>query len=281
MAHADHPAAGLVDLERYPVHDLDSSRGRALLADCHSQIAMTGGANLPGFVSPGAADSLTAETLSMEPHGRRQNFSRNIYFTDDDPSLPTGDPRRRFWTIRSIQLADDQIPGTALIRQLYEWPVLTEFIAAVMGKRQLYRMADPFQALNLIYLSDGGQSGWHYDRNEFTVTLLLQEPESGGDFEFAPNIRTNDDENYDDVRRVVDGVYDHVQRFERNAGTLTLFRGEHSLHRVVPVVGNRQRITAILCYDEEPDCVAPDDVNVRIYGERVRPIIAARTRLPS
>ena len=275
MAHTDHPAAGLVDLERYPIHDLDSARGRALLADCRRQLAATGGANLPRFLSPDIAGSLAAEAMAMKPYGRRQNFSRNIYFTDDDPSLPASDPRRRFWTIRSTQLADDQIPHTALVRQLYEWQALTDFIAAVMGKRRLYRMADPFQALNLIYLGEGGQSGWHYDRNEFTVTLLLQEPVAGGQFEFVPNIRT-DDENYDEVRKVVDGTHENIQSYERGAGTLTLFRGEHSLHRVEPVVGDRQRITAILCYDNEPDCVASDDVNIRIYGDRVKTIIAAR-----
>ena len=219
---------------------------------------------------------LTFEALTLEPIARRKTYTRNAYFTEDDPSLPADDPRRRFWTISSTQLADDQISGATTIRRIYEWDVLTAFIAAVMGKERLYRMADPFQALNIIYLSAGGQSAWHYDRNEFTVTLLLQESDAGGDFEFVPNIRTDDSENYDQIRHVFEGRHKNIQRYERSAGTLTLFRGEYSLHRVVPVIGDRQRITAILCYDDQPDCVAPDDVNIRIYGERIVPIIAAR-----
>jgi hypothetical protein len=276
MARPDHPAAGLVDLDRYPIHDLESAAGQALLAECRAQLASTGGANLPGFMPPEVAAALTAEALSLEPGARRKTYTRNSYLTADDPSLPAADPRRRFWTISSTQLADDQIPAETWIRRFYEWDVLTAFIAAAMGKPLLYRMADPFQALNLIYLGDGDQSAWHYDRNEFTVTLLLQEAQSGGEFEFAPNIRTGDDENYDQIARVFDGRHEGVRRYERGAGTLTLFRGEYSLHRVAPVIGARQRITAILCYDERPDCVASDDVNILIYGDRIKPIIAAR-----
>jgi len=276
MARPDHPAAGLVDLGRYPIHDLDSAAGRALLADCHAQLDATGGANLPGFIPPRIAQALTDEALILEPGARRKTYTRNSYLTPDDPALPDDDPRRRFWTISSTQLADDQIPQATKIRQFYEWDVLTAFIAAAMGKQRLYRMADPFQALNIIYLRDGDQSAWHYDRNEFTVTLLLQEAQSGGEFEFAPNIRTQQDENYDQVARVFGGSHEGVRRYERGAGTLTLFRGEYSLHRVAPVIGERQRITAILCYDERPDCIASDDVNILIYGERIKPIIAAR-----
>ena len=276
MARSHHPAADLIDLDRYPILNLDTPAGEALVADCRAQLAATGGANLPGFVRSDAAAELASEAMTLEPDALHKTYTRNIYLTPDDPALPADHPRRRFWTASSIQLADDQIPATTRIRRLYEWDCLTAFIAAAMDKPRLYRMADPFQALNIIYLADGGQSAWHYDRNEFTVTLLLQEPEAGGDFEFVPNIRAADDENYDQVARVIDGSHEGIRRYDRGAGTLTLFRGEYTMHRVAPVVGQRQRITAILCYDERPDCIAPDDVNILIYGERVRPIIAAR-----
>ena len=38
-------------------------------------------------------------------------------------------------------------------------------------------------ALNLTYLKAGDLQPWHYDQNEFTVTLLLQAPEAGGELE--------------------------------------------------------------------------------------------------
>jgi hypothetical protein len=43
-------------------------------------------------------------------------------------------------------IAYDQIPADAAIRRLYESDDLTAFIAAVLGKRVLYRGADPLDA---------------------------------------------------------------------------------------------------------------------------------------
>jgi len=137
-------------------------------------------------------------------------------------------------------------------------------------------LADPFQALNLMYLGDGNESQWHYDAGEFTVTLLLQDAKMGGEFEFVPNIRSVEDENYAEVRQVFDNTHEGVRCYERTTGTLTMFRGGHSLHRVTPSIGDQKRITAILCYDEHPDFIDSDDVNLRLYGERIRPILDAR-----
>ena len=52
-------------------------------------------------------------------------------------------------------------------------------------------------------------------------------------------------------------------RLERDAGTLTLFRGGRSMHGVLPVRGRRKRITAILTYDPDSNLVASDEVNYR------------------
>lgn len=67
-----------------------------------------------------------------------------------------------------------------------------------------------------------------------------------------------------------------AQTFSRGAGTLTLFRGGYSLHGVTEVKGNKPRVTAIVTYNEEPGCVASDEVNIRIYGQRVERILAER-----
>jgi hypothetical protein len=36
-------------------------------------------------------------------------------------------------------------------------------------------------------------------------------------------------------------------------GTLTLFRGRYSLHRVTPVAGDRLRLNAVLAYVDQPN----------------------------
>ena len=55
-----------------------------------------------------------------------------------------------------------------------------------------------------------GEFAWHFDTNEFTVSILVQAPERGGLFEFAPNIRTPEDGCYRDVAEVIAGDSEHA-----------------------------------------------------------------------
>jgi len=76
-------------------------------------------------------------------------------------------------------IAYDQIPADAAIRRLYESDDLTAFIAAVLGKRVLYRSADPLDALEIAIFGDGDELGWHFDNSEFSVTVMYQQAEAG------------------------------------------------------------------------------------------------------
>ena len=62
----------------------------------------------------------------------------------------------------------------------------------------------------------------------------------------------------------------------REAGTLTLFRGRNHFHAVTPVEGPARRVTAILTYDERPDCIGSERGNTFIYGPRVAEIYRRR-----
>ena len=270
--------ARLVDLERYPIHALDSVRTRALIAQWQAEFDRTGACNLQGFVTPEGAAELAAESIALLPLAHRRAWTRNFLDEmEDDPNRPADHPGHRFWTSFATQLADDQIGPETGIRQLYEWETLTEFVARVQGKSKLYRFADEFQALNIIALGDGDRDIWHFDDNECTVTLLLQEPEAGGDFVYGRNTMDPDGNiDLDEARRLIDAPFDDLERLERSAGTLTLFRGGHSLHGVTPVRGNLQRITAIMTYDPDPDRVSNDRTNCAIYGPRVERILRER-----
>ena len=67
--------------------------------------------------------------------------------------------------------------------------------------------------LNLAVMTDGDQLQWHFDQTDFVVSLAIQDADDvGGDFEVAPQIRTADDEHYDDVARVLAGERDRWSR---------------------------------------------------------------------
>jgi hypothetical protein len=120
----------------------------------------------------------------------------------------------------------------------------------VLGKDQFYRFADPLGACSINVFVDGGKHGWHFDESEFTVTLMLQAPESGGAFEYVPQIRGAANEK-EIVSRVLDGDRSQVVELPFSAGTLLIFGGQQTIHRVTQVSGKRPRLVPVLCYSEQ------------------------------
>ncbi len=268
--------ADLIDLDRYPLDRIGSPAWQALIDDCKDQYARQGAANLHGFVRAEAIGPLAEEAKHLLRNGLKKKRLRTAFFHEDEPEYPEGHPRRRQWPDDVLQLAYDQIPDDAMIRTIYEWDPLTEFIRVVEERDTLYRMADEFQALNLTALADGEMQPWHFDANDFTITLLLQASESGGDFNYATELRHDGNPDYNAISRIFDGDMSEVRTLERGAGTLTLFRGRNAFHVVTPCMGKDQRITAIMTYDEKPDCVASERGNTFIYGPRVAEIYRRR-----
>ena len=92
---------------------------------------------------------------------------------DDHPAL------RRVETVNHT-VCGDQIPESVPL-WIYEWPQFAVFLAATVGKETLYAMRDPLARVNVMAYREGEALNWHFDRSEFTTTLLLQAPEAGGD----------------------------------------------------------------------------------------------------
>lgn len=243
----------LIDIERYPIDDLASAEGRALVARCRADLGAQGASQLEGFLRPQAVERLVAEALSLTDAAFPNTAVHNVYFEDVDESLPANDARRIMQRASQATVAYDQIPGDAGIRALYEWDPLLEFVAAALDKHPFYRNADPLGALNLVHYREGDELGWHFDRAEFVVTLMLQPASVGGDFEYVPNLRTAAEENYEEVQALLLGDRSRVINMPSQAGTLAFFRGRHSIHRVTPIEGERLRTNAVLSYADRPD----------------------------
>ena len=107
------------------------------------------------------------------------------------------------------------------------------------------------------------------------MNVLLEDAQSGGVFETACDIRTALDTRYAQVARVLDGDRELVSGYDLKAGSLIIFRGQNSLHRVTTVKGGRRRMTLVLCYESEPGVIGDPAVNALIYGPRVAAKLAA------
>jgi hypothetical protein len=256
----------LVDLNRYPVLDPASPTYRDVVVRARAQMATVGAAELTGFVNPSGVGALVADAEWLAPRAHRSRGRGAAYLEVPDPSLPQGHPRRVRGDYSVGAVAYDLIPGSSPLRVLYEWTPMAELIAAILDRGPLFRYADPFGALNLAVMGEGDQLQWHFDQTDFVVSLAIQAASVGGDFEVAPRIRRPDDERYDDVGSVLNGDRDRVVTLAMTPGTLLVFEGRYSLHRVSPISGSTLRHVGLLAYDTKPGTVGSEFLRLDRYG---------------
>jgi hypothetical protein len=260
-----------IDLERYPVDGLASPAGRALVARCREQLARDGACELEAFLRPGATALMVAEASALAPAAHRSGGKATPYLELPDAGWPEGHPRTSWNPFSLGAVAYDQFPREDALRRLYEWDPLMRFIGACLGRERLFRYADPLGALNVAVMVAGDELEWHFDQTDFVVSIALQSSDAGGDFLYAPRIRSADDERYPDVARVLAGDAAPVRRLPMRPGTLLLFEGRYSIHSVSPVRGATPRLVALLAYDTKPGTCASRPLQQNRYGRVLRP----------
>ena len=181
-------------------------------------------------------------------------------------------PKRQFFDRSNAFVPADNFPKNGPLRQIYDAPGFDKFIQDCLQEPHFFRYADPLADV-IVNTADAGPGfPWHFDTNNFTVTLAIQNAKEGGAFEYAPAIRDgNGNENFDAVADVLAERSDRVVRLNLEPGDLQLFRGRYSLHRVAPLKGDRPRHVAILSYVDQPDMVATPERAKQLYG-RALPI---------
>jgi hypothetical protein len=262
--------ARVVDLDRYPIHE-DGEARTQLVSSVQKDVRSVGCAVIKQFVKPSAIPALVAEGDKVSHLGHR-NFNRtNPYFTQLPADLPDTHPLRRFYDRSNAFVPADNFGEDSIIRSLYEWPVFAPFIQEVLEEPSFYRYADPLADVVINLAEEGNGFPWHFDTNNYTVTLAIQNAELGGEFEFSPNLRTPTDENYDGVGQVLDGDQSLIHTLHLEPGDLQIFKGRYSLHRVTPLSGPTMRYVAIFSFTEMEGVVGSPERTKQLYG-RVLPI---------
>ena len=261
-----------IDLDRYTLDNLDSEAGLQLVDDTRASLEQTGCCSLPGFVRAPLISKMAVEASNLEQLAYPGPTEVTPYFFNynlgEGVEVPEDHPLKRKGKRNLAQVATDLIPEQHMLSRLYYSAVLPDFLSRVLN-RPVYRNQDRYQSLNISIMNAGGCQQWHFDSGPMVTTLLLQEPESGGVFEYVPELRSDENENFKQVQSVLDGDLQGSQQIEPKAGTLNLFRGHYSMHRVTEVRGNRTRIQAILGFSTNPDLVGNLDSSILHYGPRV------------
>jgi hypothetical protein len=259
----------ILDLDRYPLHRPGTPAWEALVARCREDLAKDGMFNLEGFVRPEALKRAIGEILPvMDTLSFTHRRRHNIYFRKEIPGLAPDHPALALCETVNHTVCADQITQSVPV-WIYEWSHFITFLAAAMGKDALFPARDDLARVNVMAYRDGEALNWHFDRSEFTTTLLLQAPEQGGDFVYRTDLRSDDDPNYDGVARLLRGEDPDVRTLKLSAGTLNVFRGKNTAHKVSTVEGPRERIIAVFSYFDRPGVVFSREDQLGFYGRTV------------
>jgi len=256
--------ATIVNFDEYPLDQPDSAAYSAVVQKLRAQLAEDGCAHVPDFIQEEVKQQLQAESEALAPQAHYHANKVTPYAGADDESLPADHPKRHFQAFTNGFVAKDLIGEDKVIQRLYRNPVFKQFIADCLSEEEIYEYADPIAGLVINVMPENTTLPWHFDTNEFIVSLMTKRPEQGGDFEYAPGIRQVGNENFDDVKRVLNGDRDLVKTLTLNTGDLQLFKGRFSMHRVAPAVG--QRLCAILGYAKEPGMIGRVQRTKDVYG---------------
>lgn len=251
----------IVDLECHPLESDDFRES------CKRTLESEGVLVLDGFLNDAAIDTVRLEGVANKHLAYYASSSHNVYLRPADESFPIDHPRNRKVSSSKGCIQTDQIPKDSVLHTLYESNVFRNFLCAVLGEKELHEYADPLSSINLHYASENQELNWHYDNSSFAITLLIQKPERGGEFEYVRNVRDADagDMNYDLTGDILDGKI-LSKTLEMNPGTLVLFRGRNSLHRVTPVKGNRTRMLVVLAYNTERGIALSESARLTFFG---------------
>jgi hypothetical protein len=259
MDHAN--IRNIIDLGKCPLEDAN------FIKLCRTKVNENGVLTLPNFLNEQIIKYLVEEGSDAQSKAFFSNSTHNVYLTKNNSELSDDHIFNRQVVSSKGCITDDQIPQISPLKTLYNSEIFREFLASVLGEQKLYEYADGLSSINVHYASEGEELGWHFDNSSFAITLLLQAPEAGGSFEYIKDLRDAEagEMNFEGVKSLLDGkTKPEVLKVE--PGTLVLFRGKNSIHRVTPTRGNKTRILVVLAYNTKPGISLSKSAQITFFG---------------
>ncbi|NNC98696.1 MAG: hypothetical protein HKN85_00800 [Gammaproteobacteria bacterium] len=266
FASAEIQLEDFIDLDRFPIHDLTSPLRREIVEKCRADLQSVGCSHVADFIRAGAVRNMREEALRLLPQAWSWQDISSPYFVADDPSLPQDHPKRFFERRSSSYINSDLLEPQSQLRKIYDSDVVVHFFCDCLNVGPIYRWADPLARNPYGVMVDGDYFPWHFDGNDFTVSILVQESDEGGVFEYCPHVRSAHNENFDRVKAVLSGDRSEVKVLPLKHGDLQLFKGRYSMHRVTTTRGPNPRLIALPSYVTNPYLVNRAHHSEVLYG---------------
>jgi len=244
----------VVDLERYPVQDVNTQEFRTLLRETRSTYEKDGIVTLPNFIKQEAVDKSVAEVEKAKGSEWFTKSTHNVFLDAGDDTFAKDHIRNRELPTTVASLAYDRLDINGPLLTLYHSDSFCVFLAQVLGMHHFYRLADPLGAASINIFPPGTAHNWHFDESVFSVTIMIQKPEKGGLFRHTHPIREKGKESeelYEIIEDIVNKKNDIAATLKFEPGTLSIFSGSRCLHEVSKVEGATDRLVAVFCFATE------------------------------
>jgi hypothetical protein len=257
----------IVNLDIYPIDQQDCDEYKKIVNQYSKELDLTGCCSLPNFIKKTSLERMLNEI------GRKRNKvywasdKHNPYFTKEDKTLSKNHPKRMFQTRHSGYVNSNILDKESDLRILYTQQTLVDFVSNCLKVKPIYCWEDPLGSNPYSLMDPGHYFPWHFDGNEFTLSILIQKAEKGGIFEYVQDLRSPEDENFEEVRKVLEGNREKVNQVDLNPGDLQIFKGRFSMHRVTQVEGNQARYIALPTYVKDPKRVNKPEHSKQVYGD--------------
>jgi len=255
-----------INLSIYPIDQPGSTAYEALIEKCRFQLSTTGACVLDQFITSSALEQLRHEAEQLSPEAYHSSLVGNAYLSTIDETWPADDVRRLTDVTSLGVVAYDQFTAASPLKGIYESSHLKSFLSDAINRGPLYDYECPLGALNLSVMRPNDYLRWHFDQSDFVVSLAIQDAEKGGAFEYVYHIRDEKNENDEDVRALLQGSRNKVKTLISPPGSLVLFEGRYTIHRVTKIEGTRDRYIALLGYASKPGVTSTPYLRQIRYG---------------
>jgi len=273
--HAQHRVAAICTAADVLQRGLKQLQPQTIPAsELRSQFVTHGFCHVPNYIDERTRMALLSEAAACKDRFQSTE-SHTIYQEEKDTQAFADEHVRNIEVESSKLIIDYDRAGLDGLRHLYEEDRTLELVQQVVGVDRLYRSTCSYNAAYFNIFNQGDGLGWHFDRSAFGVNLILQMPEEGGMFEFHHNTRSEADPwAFDRVQSLIDGSADGAPVTSTGsnpiaAGSLVIFNGQHSLHRVTPIEGAVPRINIIFTFEREADVPTNPYMLEKFFGRRV------------
>jgi len=251
----------IVNLNLHPI------KTDVYIKTCNKEIIRNSSLQLENFLNVNALIKIQEEAKILHNKAFYCSQGHTILLNKKDNNLSNDDPCNIEMTSDKGCIPHDLIPQKSYLNQLYQSQEFIYFIEKTLGVPKIFPYKDNLSSINYNYYEKNQQLGWHFDNASFAITLMIENADSGGIFEYI-NKGRDYEKNYINKKLIHDTLSGKhpVKKLAAKPGSLLLFYGRNYLHRVTPVTSNKCRILVTLNYNLEEGIELSENARKTFFG---------------